>query len=717
MTAGASIVPSHSGSSGAAALPGDVAEIRLPIAGMTCASCVNRIERFLRREDGVMSAEVNLATETATVRFVPARTGRTELARAVEAAGYDLREVRSESATGTGADALRAAAEADEASRRRESRRLLGEALFAIAVAAVLMVVMFWPQTTVPMETINRLALVPATLVQIVAGRRFYRAAWRAARHGSATMDTLVAVGTSAAWLYSVAVTLNPDWVHEAGLHPETYFDSSTIVLGLVLLGRWIEARAKGRANGAIRRLVELQPETAALVTPAGERAVAVAELHPGDLVRVRPGDRIAVDGIVVAGGSAVDESMLTGEPIPVAKEPGAEVFGGTLNTTGTITFRATRVGSDTALARIVELVERAQGSKAPIQRLADRISEVFVPAVLVVAALTFLAWLAIGTEPRLTFALTAFIGVVIIACPCAMGLATPTAIMVAAGRGAEAGILFRGGPAIERAHAVDTVVFDKTGTLTLGRPSVGRIVTDGGVDDAELVDLAGSLERASEHPIAAAIVEHAAAAGLGGRAVAGFAAHGGEGVEGVIDGHHVRIGTGRWLAAAGLRIDALRSAAEDAAVGGMTPAWVAVDDRVLGLIAVTDAVRPESRAAVDELRALGIETWLVTGDDRRTALAVARAVGIPEDRVRAEVLPAGKAAVIEELRGRGRRVAMVGDGINDAPALAGADVGIAIGSGADVAIEAAGVTLVGGDPRGVPSAIALSRATLPTIR
>ncbi|HET7030114.1 MAG TPA: heavy metal translocating P-type ATPase [Candidatus Limnocylindrales bacterium] len=686
-------------------------EIDLPIAGMTCASCVNRIERFLRKTDGVEEASVNLATEIASVRFAPGRVGRAELAGAVEAAGYELKPppTAEESAARR---SLQSAADADDRDRARAAGRLLREALVAIGVAAVLMVVMLWPQTVVPMETINWLALGPATLVQAWAGRRIYAAAWRAARHGGATMDTLVAVGTTAAWAYSVAVTLDPAWVHEAGLHPETYFDSATIVLGLVLLGRWLEARARTRASGAIRRLIGLGATSAWLVDSGGDRTVPVEDVQPGDLLRARPGDRVAVDGIVVDGASAVDESMLTGEPVPVEKVRGAEVFGATLNTTGSFTYRATRVGAETALARIVALVERAQGSKAPIQRLADRISEVFVPAVLIVAGLTFAAWLVFGPEPRLTFALTSFIGVVVVACPCAMGLATPTAIMVGTGRGAEAGILFRGGAALERAHRVDTVIFDKTGTLTLGRPTAAAPLVAAGFDGREVLDLAASLETRSEHPLGAAIVALARRDELGFRPVTAFQAVAGRGVVGSVDGHAVAVGTEAFLGQLGIATDGAVTAAGDG-----TPAWVAIDGRVAAVISIADPVRPEARAAVGELRAAGIDVWLVTGDRTETASAVGARVGIAEHRIRSGVLPDAKAGVIEDIQSGGHVVAMVGDGINDAPALARADVGIAIGSGADVAIEAAGVTLVGGDPRGVPAAIALSRATMRTVR
>jgi len=693
-----------------------IVEVELPIAGMTCASCVNRIERFLRRSDGVESASVNLATEIATIRYLPGRTGRSDLAATIEAAGYDLKPPLADEEHAA-QRTLRTAAEADDRRRAAEAGRLLRDAAVAISVAIVIMVAMFWPQTSIAMETINRLALIPATLVQVWVGRRFYAPAWRAARHGGATMDTLVAVGTTAAWAYSVAVTLDPAWVHEAGLHPETYFDSSAIVLGLVVLGRWLEARAKTRASGAIRRLIGLQATSARLIEVGGDRAVPIEQIQPGDLLRVRPGDRIPVDGVVVDGESAVDESMLTGEPVPVVKAVGGEVFGATVNTSGTFAFRATRVGTDTALARIVTLVERAQGSKAPIQRLADRISEVFVPAVLAIAALTFATWYLFGAEPRLTLALTSFIGVVIVACPCAMGLATPTAILVGTGRGAEAGILFRGGAALERAHRIDTVVFDKTGTLTAGRPTAAAIEPVRDWSAAELLDLAASLETASEHPLGAAIVALARLDELGVRPVLSFASTAGLGVEGVVDGRRVVIGTARLMHERGIDPTASLGRADAIAADARTAVWIAVDGELAGIVAISDPVKPEARRAVAELHSAGIDVWLVSGDQAATVAAVAAQVGIGPDRVRAEVLPADKEAAVAALQAEGRVVAMVGDGINDAPALARADVGIAIGSGADVAIEAAGVTLVGGDPRGVAAAIALSRATMAVVR
>ena len=699
--------------------PSRSAEIQLPIEGMTCGSCVNRIERFLRATDGVEDATVNLATEIATIRYLPDVADRDRFVAAVEAAGYDVRETRKDA---TDAEvSITAAAAADDARRDRESATLLRQSITSILIALGIMVAMFVPQTRVPMETINWIALVPATVIQAVAGGRFYRAAWRALRHGTANMDTLIAVGTTAAWSYSVGVTLFPDVIHEAGLHPETYFDASTIIIGLVLLGRWLEARAKAGTAGAIRRLIGLQPATARLVADGAETDVPLAKVAVDDLIRVRPGEKVPVDGVVVEGLSAVDMSMLTGEPLPVEVTPGTDVVGGTLNRTGTFVMRATRVGEDTALARIVEAVRRAQGSKAPIQHLADRIAEAFVPLVLLVAAATFVIWFVAGPEPRATLALTAFISVVVIACPCAMGLATPAAVMVGTGRGAEAGILIRGGEALERAESIDAVVFDKTGTLTLGRPTVSGVETVSGVDERTLIDLAASLERASEHPLGAAIVAYANKRELGFRAVEAFEASAGGGIRGMVEApggvRRVAVGNTRWLLTEGVDLTPLKVALEAAGDAPLTTAVVAIDGRAAGLIAISDPVRAEAAAAVRELASAAIEVWLVTGDARAPAIAVGTQVGIPAHRVVADVRPEQKASIVARLQERGRTVAMVGDGINDAPALARADVGIAIGTGTDVAIETARIALMGADPRGVPAAIGLSRATMTTVR
>ncbi len=706
------------GSAGSAVEP---VEVSFPVVGMTCASCSNRIERFLRKTDGVVEANVNLATEVATIRFLPEAVGRAELVGAIEKAGYEVRpgslEAAEARATGAG-EAASADTELDETerTRAREQREMGIQAAVSIAVAVGIMALMFGP-LGLAMADVNRLVLWPATFVQFWAGRRYYQAAWKSARHGGTNMSTLVAVGTSAAWGYSVFVTMYPEVIMRAGLPAETYFDSSTIIIGLILLGKWLEARAKGRTTGAIRRLVGLQAKTARLVRASGDVDVAIEQVQPGDLLRVRPGEKVPVDGVVSEGSSAVDEAMLTGEAMPVTKSPGDEVIGATLNTTGSFVMRATRVGRDTALAQIVEMVRRAQGSKAPIQRLADQIGGVFVPLVLATGAATFALWWLLGPEPKVTLALAAFITVVIIACPCAMGLATPTAIMVGTGRGAEAGILVRGGEALENAHRVTAVLLDKTGTLTRGKPAVAEVLPAGDLSPDDLLRLAAAVEAGSEHPLAGAILLAARERGLAFPTGDAFVATAGGGAEASIDGRPVLVGSARFLEGRGVDLGPLGAEGEAQAAVGRTPIFVAVDGVPAGLVAVADPVKAEAAEAVRGLGAAGIEAWLVTGDHRATALAVAAQVGIPPERVRAQVLPGAKAAVVEELRARGAVVAMVGDGINDAPALAAADLGVAIGTGADVAIEASDVTLVGGDPRGVVAAIALSRRTMAVIR
>jgi Cu+-exporting ATPase len=679
-------------------------EIVLPIEGMTCASCVNRIERYLNKTEGVVQANVSLATERATVTVDPAVAGRLELVAAVEAAGYDVRPETARTSV--------LEADPDEPARRQERRQLLIQASVSIALAAGLIVAMFWPQTVVEMSTINWLALLPATFIQAWAGRRFYVAALRAARHRTTNMDTLVAVGTSAAWAYSVFVTLFPQVIRSAGLEPQTYFDSSTIIIGLVLLGRWLEARAKDQTTGAIRRLIGLQPSTARRLEDGSEVDIPLADVRVGDLLRVRPGEKVPVDGIVVEGHTAIDESMLTGEPLPVEKGAGDELIGATLNASGSVVMRTTRVGRDTVLASIVDLVQRAQGSKAPIQRLADRISEVFVPVVLIVAGLTLAVWYLAGPEPRLTLGLTAFISVVVIACPCAMGLATPTAVMVGTGRAAEAGILIRSAAALERAGKVSAVIFDKTGTLTLGRPTVEEVIVEAGFEERDVVDLAASVERGSEHPLGAAIVAHGHLDEVGFRPIEQFESHPGLGVSGTIDGRSVIVGSPRLLIERGIPGPAR---ADERVV--RTTIAVAIDGRLAGTFLISDPVRPEAGRAVADLQATGIEVWLVSGDSLAAAGAVGETIGIRADHVRGGMLPADKVRVVTEVQATGRVVAMVGDGINDAPALAQADLGVAIGSGADVAVDASDLTLVGGNPRLVLAALALSRRTTAIIR
>ena len=679
----------------------------LGVTGMTCAACVGRVEKALRRVPGVLGADVNLATERAAVEHLVGVTEMGDLARAVEEAGYGV--VRGED-------------EPAEDAREREYRSLRRTFLVAAALTALILVgsvpMMFGFMPPVPVGWLELLLLALATPVQFWAGWRFYRGAWGALRHGQADMNTLVAVGTSAAYLYSAVATLAPGLFGAAGGRADVYFETSALIVTLILLGRLLEARARGRTGEAIKRLAGLRAETARVVrgrSPGEEVDVPVEEVRVGDVVVVRPGERVAVDGIVVSGESAVDEAMITGEPIPSVKRAGDEVIGATVNKTGTFRFRATRIGRDTALSQIVRLVEEAQGSKAPIQRLADRVSGVFVPAVLVLAALTFLVWLLFGPEPAFALALSNAVALLIIACPCAMGLATPTSVMVGTGRGAERGILVKGGEALEGAHRLTTVVLDKTGTLTRGEASLTDIVPADGFPEGEILRLAASAERASEHPLGEAIVAGARERGMQLSDPESFEAPTGRGVRATVDGRAVLVGSRRLMRESGVPENGLAPSFERLSDAGKTPVLVAVDGRAAGLVAVSDAVHEGSREAVGALKSLGLKVAMISGDDRRTAAAVARELGI--GRVLAEVMPEEKAKEIERLQAEGEVVAMVGDGINDAPALARADVGVAIGTGTDVAMEAADLTLISGDPRGVARAIRLSRATMRNIR
>ena len=679
-------------------------ELTLPVIGMTCASCVTRIERFLNKADGVADAVVNLATERATVRFDSAQIDRGGIVAAIEAAGYEV-------AASPVAGETAAAADAEQLARAAERRSLLRDALAATGIGLAMMAVALWPGGVPwPMERVNVWMLAPATVVQFVFGRRFLVAAAKGLRHRDLTMDTLVSLGTLAAYGYSLALTV-------VGSAAETYFDSAAVIIGLVLLGRWLEARAKGQAAGAVRALLKLRPTTARVLRDGREADLPIDQVLVGDLLRVRPGDRVPVDGAIVDGASAVDESMLTGESIPVDKRAGDQVIGATMNASGSFVMRAERVGRDTTLAQIARMVEQAQGSKAPIQRVVDQVTARFVPVVVVVAAVTFAAWLLLGPAPSLPSALTAAVAVLIIACPCAMGLATPTAIMVGTGKGAEAGILVRDGAALEQAQRITAVVLDKTGTITSGQPSVMALRPAGGIAEDELLRLAAGAERGSEHPLAEAIVRLAVERGAEIPAAVDFVAIPGGGVRANVDGRIVTVGSERLLAEQGIDVAPLSDLARQTAEGGHTPVLVAVDGRQVGLIAVADTVKPESAEGVRRLQAAGLEVWMITGDRAAVAEAIGAHVGIGPERILAEVRPDEKAAKVAALQAGGAVVAMVGDGINDAPALAQADLGVAIGTGADVAVEASDVTLVGDDLRAVTAAIRLSRATMRSIR
>ncbi|WP_438006452.1 heavy metal translocating P-type ATPase [Sorangium sp. So ce321] len=693
--------------------------VDLPIEGMTCAACVRRIERALLATGGVRDAKVNLVTRSATITFDPAAASTSALVAAVERAGYSVPERRA-APDSAAAPADRAAA-ADEGldGERRALRRDL-----AISLAlSVPLLVLGMSHGRIPGAdgAIGRLVqLALATAVVAGPGRRFFRLAWAALRHRAADMNTLVALGTGAAWGYSAVAVLAPQLFPHAehGARPHVYFEAAGAIISFVLLGKLLETRARKRLTDAVRGLVALQPRTARRLRGDLEEEIPAAALSPGDLVRVRPGERMPSDGEVVSGASAVDESMLTGEGLPVDKGAGAAVFGGTLNQSGQLTVRITRTGAGTALARIVEAVEQAQGSKAPIARLADTVSGVFVPVVLGIAAVAFVAWAAADPSAAgLAAAVERFVAVLVIACPCALGLATPAAVAVGTGRGAELGVLVKGGTALEAASRVDTVLVDKTGTLTAGRPQLAAVKALPGIAEEELLRLVGSAELGSEHPVARALVEgaRARASSVPLAAPEGFRADAGGGVRARVEGREVRIGTARYLAELGIDTAPLEELAQGLAGHGDTPSFVAVDGRLAGLVAVADLPTPEAAQAVAALRRLGVRVAMVTGDREATARAVARQLGI--DEVFAEVRPEDKARIVREERERGRVVAMVGDGINDAPALAGAHVGIAVASGTDIAVAAADIALLRGGIAALPAALGLARATLRTIR
>jgi Cu+-exporting ATPase len=678
--------------------------MELTVTGMTCAACVRRIERALSAVDGVASATVNLVTNRATVLYDEARTTPASLARAIAQAGY-----------GVDAPASRARADRIEQAEEAERRALRRDLVVSVALAVPLLVIAMSHGAIPGTEgTLGRwLQLLLATPVIFGPGRRFLSLAWKALRHRTADMNTLVSLGTLSAWGYSALAVVAPRlFPHgEHGVLPHLYFEAGAAIVSFVLLGKLLETRARRRLSDAVRGLVALVPRTARRVDEDREVDVPVEILVPGDLVLVRPGERIPTDGEVVDGASAIDESMLTGESLPVDKRSGANVFGGTLNQAGAITFRVTRTGRDTALARIVEAVEQAQGSRAPIARLADRVSAVFVPIVIGIALVAAAVWLALDpTLAGLAVAIERFVAVLVIACPCALGLATPAAVAVGTGRGAELGVLVKGGVALEAASRVDSVLLDKTGTLTAGKPELTDVV-----GDAELLSLVASVERASEHPVARAVVEGARARGARLRDAHEFTMEAGSGVEAVVEGRRVRVGTARWLADAGVETGALDAEAARLASRGRTPSFVAVDGVLAGLVAVADRPTEAAKRVVAELREMGLAVTMVTGDRRETAQAVAAELGITD--VVAEVKPEGKAALVAARRAGGSTVAMVGDGINDAPALAAAHVGIAIGSGTDIAVAASDVALLRGGVASLPPALRLARRTLRTIR
>lgn len=703
-------------------------KVTIPIHGMTCAACQSRVQRVLDREPGVVGASVQLMLKQAMITYDPALTSETSLVDAINGTGYEATlPLRGQTAFDNQAEQDRA-----QNAEYRTARRKAWWSGAAAVVAAVLSMPLMaahesGPQTSGVMSWMEKVAswlsfatpaiwsyvlLALTAVVMGTTGRHFYVRAWSALRHRSADMNTLVAVGTGAAFLYSAVATLAPHFFLRNGVQPNVYYEAVVMIIALVLAGQTMEVRAKRQTSEALRRLVSLQPKTARLVREGIEVEVPIEAVQTGDVVFVRPGERIAVDGAVLSGHSSIDESMLTGEAMPVAKQVGDRVIGGTINKSGAFRFRATTVGADSVLSHIVALMRDAQGSRAPIQKLADHVSGIFVPIVMGLALATFLLWwIAVGASVVQAFA--AAVAVLIIACPCAMGLAVPTAMMVATGRGAEQGILIKGGEALQRAGSLMTVVLDKTGTITEGRPAVTDVIPtrNSAWSGRDLLRLVGSLEASSEHPIAEAIVRAAGEQLLQLTEVDGFQSLAGRGAVAVVDGAAVLVGNQTLMEEYAVPLGDLVARAEQLAGEGKTPVYIAINGALAGLIAVADPVKSTSRAAIRELKQLGLTVVMLTGDHERTAQAVAREVGV--DRVVAGVLPEGKVAEIRRLRDNGQLVAMVGDGINDAPALAQADIGFAIGSGTDIAIEASDVTLMRSDLRGVASAIKLARRTM----
>ncbi len=685
--------------------------VDLPITGMTCAACVKRIERSLSKVSGVQKADVNLATERATIEYNPAVTNKTEFKKAVEEIGYGVREIITKEEN-----------EADaQAEVREDEYKKLRQKFIIAAVLSLPVLVIAMSHGRIEFlnfDGVNWLQFVLTTPVVFYCGWQFYRGAWLALKHFSPDMNTLIAIGTGTAYLYSTAATVAPRVFMTSTEHhampPPVYFEAASVIITLILLGRMLEARAKGRTGEAIRRLLNLQPKKARVIREGKEFDLAVEEVLKGDIVIVRPGEKIPVDGVVEEGFSVVDESMLTGESLPVEKNRGDEVFGATINKTGSFKFKATKVGRETALQQIVKLVQEAQGSKAPIARLADVVSGIFTPVVICIAIITFIIWFFVSpTETRFTMALVNFVSVLIIACPCALGLATPTAIMVGTGRGAENGVLIKSGESLELAHKIQTAVLDKTGTITKGQPALTDVLTN--ENENEFLRLVASAERTSEHPLGESIVRHAVEKNLQLSETKNFKAIAGHGIEAVVDGKNLLLGNLKLMHDHKIELNGFERRAATLSIEGKTPMFVAIDGELTGVLAVADEIKPESKAAISALKNMNIEVAMITGDNQRTAEAVAKQVGI--NRILAEVLPEDKANEIKRLQEENKIVCMVGDGINDAPALAQSNVGIAIGTGTDVAIESADITLIKGDLRGVVTAIRLSKATIRTVK
>jgi P-type Cu+ transporter len=680
------------------------------IEGMTCASCVSRVEKALQSIDGVTQAHVNLATEDAVIRYRPGLATDEAIRNAIESVGYSVTELRDNR----------------ERDARRDKdytalkRKLITSAVLTAPIVALEMGLM-WEKFplihSLSHQTWNYILFVLTTPVLFWGGSRFFAGFWAVTKHFSADMNSLVAIGTSAAYLYSATATFFPSVFSVAGETPHVYYDTAAVIITLILFGRLLEARARGRTSEAIKKLIGLQPKTARIIRDETELDVPISRVQVNDIVIVKPGEKIPVDGIIQTGYSSIDESMITGESIPVEKSTGDTVIGGTINKSGSFTYRTSKVGKDTVLAHIIKLVQDAQATKAPVQKLVDRVASVFVPVVIVIAVVSFLGWFFIPpNEARLTVALLNFVAVLIIACPCALGLATPTAIMVGTGKGAEVGILIKNSEALEKAKTIHTVIFDKTGTITIGKPEVTDfIILNNTFTGEEILRLIASLENKSEHPLAHAVVQYVKQRNGELSEPERFTSHTGLGITGTVDGKKIVIGSPSFLTSRVSDISGVGTAAEQLYSKGKTVIYAVIDDTVSAVIGIADVIKDNSRGAVRELHNLGLEVVMITGDNNATAEAIAHEVGI--DDYRAEVLPDQKASIVKSYQKRGKTVAMVGDGINDAPALAQADLGIAIGSGTDIAMEASDITLMKGDLYGVVNAIALSRRTFKTIR
>ncbi len=681
-----------------------VSTIKIGIKDMECASCVSKIEESLHKTPGVLNASVNLGTGEARVEYIPSLTNITALKRVIESTGYKT-SIPSPTEEPT---------DKEEIARNKEYKTLIRKFIFAGIISIVVMV--FPHLKVLSSEMIKILWMITGVItipVLLWSGSAFFTGAISAFRHRSADMNTLIVLGTSAAWIYSGVAILFPHIFPEGTAEP--FYDTVAVVIALVVLGQALEVRARGKSSEAIKKLMGLQPKTARVIREEKEIDIPVEEVLVGDILVVRPGEKMPVDGVVVKGSSFVDESMVTGESIPVEKREGDEVIGATINKTGSFTFRATKVGKDTALAQIITMVQDAQGSKANIQRIADIVSGYFVPIVMVISILTFIVWFDFGPQPTLMYALITSVSVLIIACPCALGLATPISLMVGLGKGAENGILIRSGEALETAHKLDAVVLDKTGTITVGEPSLTDIISANSFKEEDVLGLASSVEKTSEHPLAESIVKEARKRGIKIQDSKDFKAIPGHGVEALVDGKKIFLGNLKLMKAMNISLDSLGGEAERLADEGKTPMFVAIDQKAAGIIAVADTVKPDSREAITMMKQMGLEVIMLTGDNKRTAEAIAKEVEV--DRVMAEVLPEDKANNIKKLQLEGKKVAMVGDGINDAPALAQADIGLSIGTGTDVAIEASDITLIKGSLKGVALAIQLSRATMRNIK